>query len=61
MERIEVGSSWNEHPTPAQIRAIARLCRILGIRELLEERPSNRHEARDTIYQLRNKLKGGHL
>ena len=53
-----MGSTWNERPTPTQIRAIVRLCRILRIREPLEERCGNRHEARDTVYLLNNQIKG---
>jgi len=59
MEKIAPSSSWNEQPTPAQVRAITRLCMALHIREPLEETPSNRREARDMIYQLRAKLRGG--
>ena len=58
-ERIEVNSTWLDPATHEQVRAIARLCRALGIREHLEENVTNRREARDTIYQLRNKLSGG--
>lgn len=59
MEKVKVTSSLNDDPTPAQVRAITRLCTVLGIREPLEETPSNRREARNMIYQLRAKIKGG--
>lgn len=55
--KIEQGSSLNERPTPRQVRAIARLCTVLGISEPLEERPSNRWEARDLIYDLLQEVK----
>jgi hypothetical protein len=48
--------SLNESPTPAQIRAIAKLCGALGIREELESRPMKRWEARNLIYKLREQL-----
>ncbi len=35
--KIEVDSSLNEKPTPAQLRAIVGLSRALGIKEPLEE------------------------
>lgn len=60
MEKIQPTSSLNDDPTPAQVRAITRLCMALDIREPLEETPSNRREARNMIYQLRAKLKGRH-
>jgi len=53
MEKIPPSSSMNLPPTPRQIRAIAKLCQQHGITEPLEERVSNRREARDLIYGLR--------
>lgn len=57
MERIAQESSWNDPPTDGLITRIAWYCRLLGIKELLEERPSNRLEARNLIYDLRAQLK----
>lgn len=54
---IPKSSSWNLPPTSTQIRAITKLCMRLHIAELLEEKPSNRYEARRLIYELR----GGEL
>jgi len=45
---------WNDNPTPSQIRTITNLCIIKKIYEPLEERVSNRAEARSLIYQLRS-------
>lgn len=48
---------WHElPPTAGQIRDITRKCMILGIREPLEERVSNRMEARDMQYYLKGEL-----
>lgn len=48
---------WHElPPTAGQIRDITRKCMILGIHEPLEERVSNRMEARDTQYYLKGEL-----
>jgi hypothetical protein len=55
IEKIPPGSSWNLPPTEKQTRAIAELCMRRGIRELLEETPSDRREARNLIYELRKK------
>lgn len=55
MEKINPASSWNLKPTPKQVRSIAKLCSQLGITEPLEERPSNRVEARRLIFALRCK------
>jgi hypothetical protein len=41
--------------TPAQIRAIVRLCIAKNIREPLEEKVSNKDEARALIYQLESR------
>ena len=45
-------------PTPRQTLAIARLCMALKIRPELEHLPRNRREARNMMYDLRNKLRG---
>ena len=50
--RVQPSSNWALPPTGPQRRDIARLCTQLGIRELLEERPSNRWEARGLQYRL---------
>lgn len=57
--RISQSSSWNLPPTGRQARAITRLCLQLGIREELENKPSNRQEARQLQYSLVKKLKEG--
>jgi hypothetical protein len=61
MEKIPPESSLNLPPTGRQARAITKLCLYKGISEPLEERPSNRREARNLIYELRNekRRKGG--
>ena len=46
----------DEKPGPEMIKAITKYCLILEIREPLEERVSNKDEARALIYQLRGKL-----
>jgi len=58
MERIEPGSSWNDPPTDEQVRRITWYCKVLHIKEPLEERSSNRLEARNLIYELRAALRG---
>ena len=57
-ETFQPNSTWLDPPTPAQIRAITRMCIYLRIREPLEERVSTRKEARDLIYELRARLNG---
>lgn len=57
MAKISPDSSWNLPPTDNQVRTIAQYCMWNGIREPLEERPSNRWEARDLIYRLRKEKK----
>ena len=57
MEKIEQASSWNESPTPEQIRAIVRLCCALKIKEPLEDGPTTRLEARNLLYQLKAYLR----
>lgn len=52
--------SLDEPPTGAQVTAITRMCMALGIKAPLEERVRTRREARDTIYELRGKLRGKH-
>lgn len=44
-------------PTPGQTRAISKLCMALGIRDELEQTVKTRQEARDMIYDLRNRLR----
>ena len=61
MEKIQPGSTLNLPPTGPQCRRITLQCIALGIRDPLEERVSNRMEARNLIYELRNKLKGSSL
>lgn len=55
IEKIPKTSSWNLEPTSKQVRAITRLCIQQGIKEPLEETPSNRWEARNLIYELRRR------
>ncbi len=45
-------------PTGRQCQRIALQCMALGIKEPLEEKVSSRREARDLIWELRNKMKG---
>lgn len=45
-------SSWLLPPTARQTAAITRLCMRKGVREPLEEKPSNRWEARQLLYEL---------
>lgn len=56
-ERIPPTSSWNLPPTARQTLAITRLCQQLGITEYLEDKPSNRREARNLIMALRERRK----
>jgi len=49
MEVIHKASSWNLPPTPKQVRAITRLAQQLGYHEPVENKPTNRREARDMI------------
>jgi hypothetical protein len=53
MAKVSPDSSWNLPPTDAQVRRIAQYCIWNHIRESLEERPSNRREARNLIFALR--------
>ncbi len=55
MEKIAPTSSWNLPPTARQLRATTELCMQLGIKEYLEDKPSNRLEARRLMYELRRK------
>jgi len=48
-------TSWELPPTARQTAAITRLAMQLGIKEYIEDTPSNRREARQLIYDLRNK------
>lgn len=58
--KVEPGSSWNLPPTSAQVRAITRMSQRLGIKEPLEDTPSNRLEARRLQYDLVNALRRRH-
>lgn len=57
--KYALGSSIELPPTGRQCRRITLQCAALGIKEPLEERVSNRREARNLIYELRSKMKGG--
>ena len=57
MEKIPKASSWNLPPTPKQVRAITRLAQALSYHEPVENKPSNRWEARNLIVGLRTELK----
>ena len=63
VDKIHYNSSWTLPPTGKQVRAITRLCMQLGIKEPLEESPSNRWEARRLLYELNEQMaaknKGG--
>lgn len=56
-DNIPPASSWTLPPTGRQCRAIARLCTYLGITEPLEDKPSNRWEARRLMYELNERRK----
>ena len=43
---------YEEPLTPRQARAIAKLCKILGIKEELENRPMTKWEARNLLFEL---------
>ncbi len=53
--KIFPNSSWNLPPTDRQTSRITKLCIRLGIAEYLEDKPSNRLEANQIIYELRGK------
>ena len=57
MEKIPKVSSWNLPPTGKQVRAITKLATILGYHEPVENKPSNRWEARNMIAGFREELK----
>ena len=57
MEKIVQTSSWNLPPTDSQIYRITKQCIRLGITESLEDKPSNRLEARNLINELRRRKK----
>jgi len=57
--KYQPSSTINLPPTGRQCRRITLQCMRLGIREPLEEKVSNRREARDLSWELRNKKKGG--
>ncbi len=59
-EKIPPASSWTLPPTGRQVSAITRLCIQLGIKEPLEDKPSNRWEARRLLYELNEKRKEKH-
>jgi len=52
MKIIPQDSKWLLPPTPKQGSGIAKLARILGISEYIEDTLSTRYEARGLIYQL---------
>lgn len=52
-EKIPPESSWNLPPTGRQMHQISILEIHCGIREDLKNTPSNRREARNRIYDLR--------
>lgn len=56
-EIIQPSSTLNLPATGRQCRRIALQCVALGIWEPIEELVSNRREARDRIWELRNRLK----
>jgi len=56
-EIIKPTSSWLLPPTAKQARAIAKLAMALGYHEPVEEKVSNRREARDMIMGFREELK----
>ena len=56
-EKILKSSSLNWTPTNKQIRAITKLAIRLGITDIIEDTPSNRREARNLIYELRNRVR----
>ena len=57
MVKIPKASSWSLPPTPKQVRAITRMAVILGYHEPVEDKPSNRWEARNMIMGFREELK----
>jgi len=54
-EKIHITSSWRLPPTAGQTVAITHLCQQLGIKEPLEDKPSNRWEARRLMHELRQR------
>lgn len=56
-EKIHITSSWRLPPTGRQVAAITRLAMQLGIKEPIEEGPSNRWEARQLLYELNERRK----
>ena len=51
-------NAWHKlPPTDKQIRSITKMCIALKIDDDLEERVSNRMEARDTMFELQRKLR----
>ncbi len=55
MSKVPPASSWMLDPTAKQLRAIARECSFAGIKEPLENKPSNRWEARRLLNELRTR------
>ncbi len=58
--KVEPDSSWNLPPTAAQLTSITKMSHNLGIKEPLEDTPSNRLEARRLQYDLVNALRRRH-
>lgn len=58
--KVDPDSSWNLPPTAAQLASITKMSRSLGIKEPLEDVPSNRLEARRLQYDLVNALRRRH-
>ncbi len=56
-EKIPPTSSWALPPTGKQLSAIARLAAQLGIKEPIEEGPTNRWEARRLMHDLNERRK----
>lgn len=56
-EKILPSSSYNYKPTPRQVRAITKMSQSLGISEPIESTPTNRLEARNLIFKLREQIK----
>lgn len=56
-EKIHSASSWTLPPTVRQLAAIDKQMRRLGI--VHQSEPSNRWEARQLLYELRERKKSG--
>lgn len=58
LEILRKKNAWQElPPTGKQILSVTKMCMALGIKDPLEERVSNRREARDLMYELRGELR----